>query len=574
LFRNAFRSLPTAIREPLKSLLKRVAFRVDKEGELSLEQAMGWLAALRDAGVSFGFPEDLSAGRGDAPLAILKHDIHQNLDRATAMALAERTNGIAGLFFMMGPHRLNRKFFGSAKSWDQLRGIQASGHRIGLHLDVMDAILRRGDLYEEIAEILAGFSHAGIIVNYANSHGNTAFGKLGIRTGDFFVETARDVRVSEASGAAGKRLNEHLGQYSLKIIGERFGVHYWIDNRVLRDGVEVAPVVYVTDNSGAVKIPARKLASKKFDIDEAFVAASTSALVQAPSLILLHPQWYAPGLRAAKQHQPGTAHFNPQILADIRELNLEVGGTLLDVSVRKDGFRYDFRLNRRRTADHLIVALHGGVAGARELPVLARWKQDSYFRAPILSFFDPLIHEHPNIPAGWFVGDLARDAIAAQLSIDSDRVVFVGGSAGGFGSVRLACALGGAKFISINGQTRIIDYYPSGHEPFSAVFDPAHTPHENAALHESRWSTPPGLEKALQGSAPLRGIVIQNVNDKHHFERHYTPFCARFGLALEGGYSSDKRLWSVPYEGEAKHGPETADIARRIVREFIPELLA
>jgi hypothetical protein len=151
LFRNAFRSLPTAIREPLKSLLKRVAFRVDKEGELSLEQAMGWLAALRDAGVSFGFPEDLSAGRGDAPLAILKHDIHQNLDRATAMALAERTNGIAGLFFMMGPHRLNRKFFGSAKSWDQLRGIQASGHRIGLHLDVMDAILRRGDLYEDIA---------------------------------------------------------------------------------------------------------------------------------------------------------------------------------------------------------------------------------------------------------------------------------------------------------------------------------------------------------------------------------------------------------------------------------------
>jgi len=288
------------------------------------------------------------------------------------------------------------------------------------------------------------------------------------------------------------------------------------------------------------------------------------------------------GERGGRNSDP--AQFNPQIVKDVRDLKLDGRGDLLDVSIRKDGFHYDCRLNRRDTADHLIVALHGGVAGAKVLPVLARWKQHSYFRAPILSIFDPLIYEHRDIPAGWFVGDLARDAtagladivhrIAARMNIGADRVVFIGGSAGGYGSVRLACALGGAKFISINGQTRIIDYYSTGYGPFSAAFDPAHTPHENAALCENRWSTPPGLEQALQSGAPVRGIVVQNVNDTHHFEKHYTPFCARFGLPVEGGYSPDKRLRSVPYEGEAKHGPETADIARRIVKEFIPELLA
>jgi hypothetical protein len=582
LFRNAFRSLPPAIREPLRRLRKRLTFRGEVEPLFSLEQAMAWLAALREAGVSFGFPEELTAGR--TAFAILKHDIHQNLDRAVAMALAEQANGIAGLYFMMGPHHLNQNYFGSRRSWKKLRRIQAAGHRIGLHLDVMDAILRRGDLYGDIAETHARFSHEGIALAYANSHGNTAFRSFGIVAGDFFVETAAKIHVSGVEGLDGERLNAHLGRYSLKTIGERYGMHYWIDSSVLRDGIKVAPTVYVSDNAGAIRIPARNISSGKFDIHDTFVAASVPALASKSSLILLHPQWYAAGANTAKKPEPDAAQFHPKIVTDVRDLKLDDAGEFLDLSVRKDGFRYDVRLNRRRTADYLIVALHGGVAGAKTLPVLARWKQDSYFRAPILSVFDPLIHEHPDIPAGWYVGDLARDAtagiaeivrrVAAEMNIAADRVVFIGGSAGGFGSVKLACALGGGKFVSINGQSRIIDYYPSGFTPFSGVFDPAHTPQENAALHESRWSTPPMLEQAFAGGAPVRGIVIQNVNDTHHFEKHYTPFCARFGLPLEGGYSAGKRLRSVPYDGEPKHGAEPPAIARRIVREFIPELLA
>jgi hypothetical protein len=72
----------------------------------------------------------------------------------------------------------------------------------------------------------------------------------------------------------------------------------------------------------------------------------------------------------------------------------------------------------------------------------------------------------------------------------------------------------------------------------------------------------------------VRGVIIQNANDEHHFKNHFTPFCKRFGLPVEGGYGPEKRLRSVPYDGEATHGPEPASIARRIVKEFIPELLA
>jgi hypothetical protein len=590
---HGVRILPPVVRDPLTRLYRRVAFQGDGRVEFVLEQAIRWLSALRESGVKFGFPEDLT-GEHDAaaPLAILKHDIHHNLDRAVAMAQAEQEKGIAGIYFMMGPHYLNKDFFGSSRSWEQLRTIQGLGHRIGLHLDVIDAILRRGDLYAEIADVLALFSVEGLAVEYGNSHGNTGFKAFDVRARDFFTETAGDVRVPEGAGSSGNRISEHLRRYSLKHIGEQFGLRYWVDNRVLRDGVSVSPFLYVTDNAGAVRIPARNMSSRKFEIDKAFVAASVSALAHTRSLILLHPQWYAATPKQAPAKVLAGAdvapvspneHFNPNVFADIRSLDLNADRDILDLSILKDGFRYECRLNRRRTADHLIVALHGGVAGAKALPVLPRWTQHTYFRAPILSVFDPLIYEHPHIPAGWYVGDLARDAtigiadivrtIAGQMNIGADRIVFIGGSSGGFASVRLACALDGAKFVSLNGQTRIVDYYPSGYKPFSAAFDPAHAPRENAALHESRWSTPPALEQALHSGAPVRGVVIQNVNDKFHFEKHYTPFCARFGLALEGGYSADRRLRSVPYEGERKHGAEPADIARRIVKELIPELL-
>ena len=594
--------LPPSVRGPLKRIYRRIVFRGDDKVEFVLEDAIEWLSALRAGGTAFGFPEDLpSNGDEDGKaLAVLKHDIHHDLDRAVGMAQAEHEKGIAGLYFMMGPHHLNRDFFGSRRSWKQLRIIQGMGHRLGLHLDVIDAIQRRGDVYAEIEDILARFSAEGLVVRYGNTHGNSAFKALGVHGRDFFAETSRGVRVSVADSPLAERLNEQLGRYSFKYIGERFGLRYWVDGSVFRDGHRFAPTLYVSDNSGAIGIRARGISSKPFVVDAAFATASISALTGICSLVLLHPQWYAPKPKAparkawtgilsskaprqSEDAMPPNAHFNPKVFEDLEGLELAAGDEILDISVRKDGFRYDCRLNRRRNAGHLIVALHGGVAGAKALPVLARWTQHFYFRAPILSVFDPLIYEHPRIPAGWYVGDLARDAtaviadivrrIAGQMNIGADRIVFLGSSSGGFASVRLACAVGAAKFISINGQTSIADYYPSLFEPFSAAFDPTHGPRENAALYESRWSTPPALEQALQSGAPVRGVVIQNVNDKFHFEKHYTPFCARFGLALKGGYSADRRLRSVPYEGERKHAAETADIARRIVKELIPELL-
>jgi hypothetical protein len=280
--------LPRGLRGTLRTLYKAIV----PERTIPLDQAIRWLIALREAGVAFGFPDDLQNVplKGKAsPLALVKHDIHDNLDRAVGMARAEHERSIAGLYFMMGPHALNKSFYGSERTWEKLRTIQSLGHRIGLHLDIYDALRTRG-LYEFIADALADFSREGISLQYANSHGDQKYAVLGATPANLFAELA-EMRRGPTETAA-KSVAAHVGEYSLKHLAERFGLTYWVDGRIMREGIPLRRTIYVSDNGGYIRINSGNLSSRPFEIDPDFVAASVQLLRTAQSLILLHPQWY------------------------------------------------------------------------------------------------------------------------------------------------------------------------------------------------------------------------------------------------------------------------------------------
>jgi hypothetical protein len=280
--------LPAGLRGYFRALYKAIV----PQSSFSLDEVIRWLSALRDAGVVFGFPDDVPGANtaGETPIAILKHDIHDDLDRAVQMAHAEHANGIHGLYFMMGPHALNRKFYGTARAWDQLRTIQRLGHRVGLHLDTFDA-LKRGGIYAFAASTTAAFAREGIVLRYGNCHGDRKYEALGISVTDFFVEIAG--KRTAASNLASGKMAPHFGKYALKELAGRYGLEYWVEGRVLRAGVRLERALYVTDNTGCIRIAARGLSSKPFRIDEEFIAASAAAMVGTHSIILLHPQWYA-----------------------------------------------------------------------------------------------------------------------------------------------------------------------------------------------------------------------------------------------------------------------------------------
>lgn len=279
------RRLPPAWRGTLRRLYKSIV----PQSFFDLDDAMNWLLALKQAGIAFGFPEDLASG-AKLPLAILKHDIHDIIDRAVAMARAESDRGIYGLYFMMGPHELNRTFYGSARTWEQLRAIQDMGHRIGLHLDPFDAVCREGSLYDFIGRTIEDFSRERILVRYGNSHGDSKYESLGMRQQDFFVESMGALPAARESDDLSAL---HAGKYSLEHLASTFGIEYWVDSRVFRQGVRLQRTVYVSDNSGQIRIRPQGPSSRRFDVDEAFVAESVPFLTNSRSLILLHPQWYA-----------------------------------------------------------------------------------------------------------------------------------------------------------------------------------------------------------------------------------------------------------------------------------------
>lgn len=266
--------------------LRRIHRRFAREATFDLSQTIAWLAHLRAHGIDFVFPEEFTADPPARGLAVLKHDIHHDLDRAEDMARAEHAHAIAGIYFMMGPHERNVHYYGSKRAWQQLRSIQDMGHRIGLHLDIFDAI-KRGGLYEFIAETVAAFSDQGIQVRYGNSHGNTKYQALGIASSDFFCE------IAQSSAHAAGPISSHVAAYSLKDISDRFGIRYWVDSRMWDGGKRVRRALYVTDNNGDIRIPAKNVSTAPFRVDDDFVTASTSVLSEARTLILLHPQWHA-----------------------------------------------------------------------------------------------------------------------------------------------------------------------------------------------------------------------------------------------------------------------------------------
>lgn len=557
----------------------------------ALGATVSWLSSLRDDGARFVFPEELEQVQArrragpdaDGRLIVLKHDIHHDMRRTLAMAEAEAAAGLHGLYFMMGPHELNAKFLDDPTTWERLRRIVDLGHRLGLHLDVLDTILTHGDLYEGVASIVERFTAEGFDLRYANCHGNSALQALGLRPDSVFRELGGDG--SSTEGVA-EQWRVHVGRYALSEMASRFGIEYWIDGNVRRAGELVSRPRYVSDNSGALKTAG--LRSKPYEIDDAFATALAQDLRDRDALILLHPQFHddlrpppSPVDRPPRTRaRPAVAAFTPVVYSAIEDLR-RVDAPYWDLSVEVDGLRYDGRVNQRCPAQHLYVAFHGGVRGAKRLPVLARWTQHALLRAPIFSVFDPLIYEHPELAGGWYVGDAGRDAaavigrlvvqVAEQLAIPPQRVVCIGNSSGGFAAIRTAALIGG-RYIAINTQTQIVRYFANGYEPFSHAFDPSRSAQENAAADPERWSAIAALALARGGGVDVRGTIIQNANDAHHLEQHAWPYCEAFGIPVAGGTSADGRLALELYEGPVGHGPEPAAIARRIATEIGPGL--
>ena len=113
---------------------------------------------------------------------VLKHDVETNVPNAYHMACIEQKYGHRGSYYVQA-YLLNDE-----KNIDLLQKIQAMGHEVSYHYDVLDSA--RGDLEKAMAEFEENrkvFEDCGLTVVTVCQHGNPVVERVGYHSNrDFF----------------------------------------------------------------------------------------------------------------------------------------------------------------------------------------------------------------------------------------------------------------------------------------------------------------------------------------------------------------------------------------------------
>lgn len=211
----------------------------------------------------------------------------------------------------------------------------------------------------------------------------------------------------------------------------------------------------------------------------------------------------------------------------------------------------------------LFVAFHGAMREGKDCyPRFERVSSLKRRSSTFISFADPTWHLNTEMQLSWFLGGPAWDALdpiegvirRALLFTGASRVVFVGGSGGGFAALRASLRFPGSLAYVQSPQTVITRYVPSVVEMyFASVW--------GKDKHEVASSLPHRFDLvALYAANPGINHVyyLQNLNDPVHIRDHYKPFKRMSGINEVHGTGRDgtRRLY-LSDSDLLRHGPPT-----------------
>jgi len=242
-------------------------------------------------------------------------------------------------------------------------------------------------------------------------------------------------------------------------------------------------------------------------------------------------------------------------------------------SVKLDDGQFEC-LFHQGSAQRLFVLLSGARDPATQ-PLLKfdRWTWHAMFPGSVLYISDPTLLLAPqDLHIGWYVGTAENDwtramarlvrSVAERLHVPSHRIVCYGSSAGGFGAMTLAAALGDATAVAVNPQTDVSKYSARFVQQFLDVAFNGRTLETLDAAERTRLSA----IEALAGAPMANCLIVQNIQDAVHYRQHYTPLCKHFNVPLRGGPSRSGRIESLMFDSDTGHGPEPKELAPQLIR--------
>ena len=216
----------------------------------------------------------------------------------------------------------------------------------------------------------------------------------------------------------------------------------------------------------------------------------------------------------------------------------------------------------------LLVILHGRKGPRVHLPYLSGRHIVEGINVARLSISDPSLYLDESLSISWFTGNSSAPNLQMSLArviqeianrINASKVIFLGGSAGGFASLVFAHLIPNSLAIVWNPQTDIAKYYPRFYREYLNIC----------------WG---GNSKMLQESGVITSVVdlydvakqpsstvyvLQEPTDVHHVTEHLMPFL--------GATKCDRNVFTYRQHWGEGHVPPAKDTIRRLIEHAIAE---
>lgn len=211
-------------------------------------------------------------------------------------------------------------------------------------------------------------------------------------------------------------------------------------------------------------------------------------------------------------------------------------------------------------SDTLLVISHGALPREKYSLPRFEWLASLENRAETLMFLaDTALEPFDDLELAWFTGSAKDDltsryaGLVAQAArqLGATKILFMGGSGGGFASLALAAKTPGSRALVFNPQTNIRKYWAKSVRLYLSRMFPEFDSASQLGTLGVRADL--ATRRAAEIAADHQIFYVQNDDDGHHLESHLAPFAASRGMEPCTGISVDGNIRLIVEHFAAGH---------------------
>lgn len=210
-------------------------------------------------------------------------------------------------------------------------------------------------------------------------------------------------------------------------------------------------------------------------------------------------------------------------------------------------------------SNNIIYKFHGAVDRSdakRALPVFTPSHTDLRHKWNQVSICDPMLILYENLSISWYIGckNINLQDIFPKLFSEINRffmqnkVVYFGGSSGGFAALFYSARDAGSVAVVLNPQSKLENFYTG------LVKSYLKTCWDTDDLNNLNKKITHDVSKLYNNRQGNTVVYMQNGADLHHLHRHFEPFIASVGTRVEASNRGVSDLISeVAFWGKKGH---------------------